>query len=335
MKRLISTLLVTAMLISALPTLVFADEENNFTENAVETTAEEMPGLGSEATIGNVVFYIEDGTLFRSENNARPKTVDENVSWIIEDNNKFYWSKLEEHSTSSIYFCSANDITGEVLTKLFVPVEAFDIDGNDLYYLYNGEIVKSNMVSGKEEVVLLDKSIRAFYFDGDSIKEVSSKGMSNDEKTQLLSFDGISYQEQICKVTYTNKCVTGWCNVASLVNLLRRKAIVENVPNANYTVKSVLDGLGFSYEVRKCAKSSHTNPQRTGYYTTGGTTDMYNKADYVSYTDENNLIKCGAVCHYGLSSNKLKGLLDKHPEGVFVRYFNSRGEQGRTLYSCN
>lgn len=230
MKRLISALLATAMLISALPTLVFADEENNFMENAVETTAEEMPGLGSEATIGNVVFYIEDGTLFRSENNARPKTVDENVSWIIEDNNKFYWSKLEEHSTSSIYFCSAKDTTGEVLTKLFVPVEAFDIDGNDLYYLYNGEIVKLNLETKKEENVAINKKIKSFYLNKDnSIQFILNKETKLETEISIPSTNTTNnnIDIELFRTKYNKEKAVEYIENSSMINANLKKEFIS------------------------------------------------------------------------------------------------------------
>ena len=85
MKKLISALLATVMLFSALPMTGFAEEENAPNDSVAETTAsqEEMPGLGTEASIGNTVFYIEDGNLLRSQNNSRPQTVDDSVSWVI------------------------------------------------------------------------------------------------------------------------------------------------------------------------------------------------------------------------------------------------------------
>ena len=174
MKKLISALLATVMLFSALPMTGFAEEENAPNDSVAETTAsqEEMPGLGTEASIGNTVFYIEDGNLLRSQNNSRPQTVDDSVSWVIVRDNKIYWSKLEEHNTSTVYFCNATDTAGEAFQKVFVPVEAFDVSGDELYYLYNGEIVMVNTQTGKEESMgMFDCD--AFYLENDTLKTIT------------------------------------------------------------------------------------------------------------------------------------------------------------------
>ncbi len=154
MKKFISALLATVMLFSTIPMIGLA-EETAPNESAAETNVsqEEMPGLGTEASIGDTVFYIEEGSLLRSHDSARPQTVDTDVSWVIARDSKIYWSKLEEHNTSTVYFCNASDTSGEALQKVFVPIEAFDISGEELYYLYNCEIVKVNMQTGKEETV--------------------------------------------------------------------------------------------------------------------------------------------------------------------------------------
>ena len=85
MKKIISALLATVMLLSTMPMMGFAEEENAPNESATETNVsqEEMPGLGTEASVGDIMFYIEDGSLLRSQNNARPRTVDTDLSWVI------------------------------------------------------------------------------------------------------------------------------------------------------------------------------------------------------------------------------------------------------------
>ena len=179
MKKFISALLATVMLFSTIPMIGLA-EETAPNESAAETNVsqEEMPGLGTEASIGDTVFYIEDGSLLRSKNNARPQTVDTDVSWVIARDSKIYWLKLEEHNTSTVYFCNASETSGEALQKVFVPVEAFDISGEELYYLYNGEIVKVNMQTGKEETVgMFD--CNGFYLNGGEIRYTQSAHASS------------------------------------------------------------------------------------------------------------------------------------------------------------
>lgn len=191
MKKFISVLLAAAMLFSTMPMIGFAEEENAPNESAAETTVskEEMPGLGTEATIGDVVFYIEDGTLLRSENNARPQTVDTYVSWVIAREGEIYWSKLEEHNTSTVYFCSASETSGEVLKKVFAPIEAFDVSGEDLYYLYNGEIVKVNTQNDEEY------SVGMFDCDAFYLKDGTIECISYPENTALLTENELNAYE--------------------------------------------------------------------------------------------------------------------------------------------
>lgn len=189
MKRLISALLTLAMLCSVIPTIAFA-ENGETQEGAVQEAQQDQEakeGLGIEAEIDNTLYYIEDGTLFASENSARPYEVDTNVSWVIAKNGSLYWSKIDEHNTTEIY----STITGEneVFAKVFVPVEAFDVNEDELYYLYNGEIDKLNVTTSEEETVINDKSIKSFYLNNSQVFIFNEKtnGLTMNEGIDLFA----------------------------------------------------------------------------------------------------------------------------------------------------
>lgn len=178
MKKLISMLLAVTMLISFLPTISFAENDTEVlgeatteaTESQTDLTAEEEQYIGNTVNLGSDMYTLQDGEVYVSKNYGRDtKLVDGEITWLVEDNGFVYWSKLGEHNTTDIV--KYDPATGEesVLVHLFVPVEAFDVAGDEVYYLYNGEIVKNNVTSGNEEIVMVDKNIGAFYLNGESI----------------------------------------------------------------------------------------------------------------------------------------------------------------------
>lgn len=108
---------------------------------------------GTEAEDGKALYYIEDGSLLYSENNGRPQTVSSDVNWVIKRGKAVYYAKIEGNNTD-IYKKDLSDGSDfEKLTRLFVPVDCFDADGDWLYYLWNGEITKQNVATGEAKFV--------------------------------------------------------------------------------------------------------------------------------------------------------------------------------------
>ena len=175
MKKFISALLATVMLLSVMPATGFA-EEKTANESVVETAGEnDVPeNWGTEAYDGKALYYIEDGSLLYSGNNGRPQTVSSDVNWVIKRGKAVYYAKIEGNNTD-IYKKDLSDGSDfEKLTRLFVPVDCFDADGDWLYYLWNGEITKQNVATGEEKFVQTFDGDRFWVSDRDNkIIEVS------------------------------------------------------------------------------------------------------------------------------------------------------------------
>lgn len=199
MKKFISMLLAIVMIISTLPASVLATEEtvaeDVVTEEAIAEDAEvatavseevnEIPeNYGTEVNIGSTCYYIEDGDLLHSSNNDRPKTIDNDVTWVIEEAGEVYYSKLDGNNT---YIYKVGEETE--IAKIFCPVECFDLYEDSVYYSYNGEVW--NYGKTRNEDIYVTNVYSKFYLDGDTICEISRENTS--EKNEEFS-DGIVLQ---------------------------------------------------------------------------------------------------------------------------------------------
>ena len=193
MKKLISMLLIIAMLMSIVPTISFAENDaviTEATEQQTELTAEEEQYIGNTVNLGNDMYSLQDGEVYVSKNYGRDtKLAEGEITWLVEDNGIVYWSKLGEHNTTDIV--KYDPVTGEesVLVHLFVPVEAFDVAGDEVYYLYNGEIVKNNITTGNEEIVMVNKKVNRFYID--------VNGGISALNSNIKSFDNYNYDVEL------------------------------------------------------------------------------------------------------------------------------------------
>ncbi len=185
MRKVLSMMLAIVMIITALPASVFATEDVIAEDVVTEEPAAEEPEVatevseevneipenyGTEVALGSGLYYIEDGDLLYSLNNGRPKTINDNVTWVIEDNGDVYYSKLDGNNT---YIYKVGEETEVV--KLFCPADCFDVYEDDVYYSYNGEITKINVVSGEELFVVADNNLCYFYLNENGIiKEIET-----------------------------------------------------------------------------------------------------------------------------------------------------------------
>lgn len=234
MKKFISALLATVMLLSVMPITGFA-EEKTANESVVETAGENnVPeNWGTEAYDGKALYYIEDGSLLYSENNGRPQTVSSDVNWVIKRGKAVYYAKIEGNNTD-IYKKDLSDGSDfEKLTRLFVPVDCFDADGDRLYYLWNGEITKQNVATGEEKFVQT--------FDGDRFW-ISSTGIidihglynniadENDDEfdSNVNLSDMPSFTD---KSIYLKQQSGDTCTLVSALMMFRRGAIINKNEN--------------------------------------------------------------------------------------------------------
>ncbi len=153
MRKFLSMVLAIMMVLSILPMSAFATEDVA-ASTEVSNEVNEIPGnYGMEVTLGSGLYYIEDGDLLYSLNNSRPKTIDNDVTWIIEKNGDIYYSKLDGYNT---YICKVGE-TVEI-AKIFSPVESFDIEEEYLYYTYNNEKNSLNLTTNEQQVIEIDSS---------------------------------------------------------------------------------------------------------------------------------------------------------------------------------
>ena len=179
------------MIISVLPMSAFATEDVA-TSPEVSGEANEIPeNYGTEVTLGNDIYYIEQGEFLYSSNNSRPRLIDEEVTWVIEDGGDVYYSKLDGHNT----YIYKVGVETEV-AKLFCPIECFDIYNNEIYYLYNGEVIRLDTDSLNEIVISVVGDGQIFWFDANGeISFLSRKDLKtyNSGSIELLGYKGTDF----------------------------------------------------------------------------------------------------------------------------------------------
>lgn len=192
MKKFLSAMLAITILVTMLPTSVLATEEAmpNVESSAEETTSEmeiatedittddEIPeentgvsedieiseNYGKEVSVDSCTYSIEEGNLLYLPSSGRPQTVSRDVTWVIEEGGIVYYSKLDGNNT---YIYKMGEDTE--ITKIFCPVDCFDVYGDDVYYSYDGEVVKVNVKDNSQRVIYKDKNIDVFCYDGELI----------------------------------------------------------------------------------------------------------------------------------------------------------------------
>ena len=187
MKRWISMLLAVLMLLSALPNVVLADfvpaaettaaEPEVVSDEAPET--DPMENWGYEVTVSDALYYtIEDGALLCYEMGARPVTVAENVVWVILRDDTVYYAKLDGNNTD-LYRKQLPNGSFAPFTRLYCPIDAFDVAEGFVYYSYNGEVFKLNVESGAEECVPMASTFKGFYAENGKIIRINREVSSN------------------------------------------------------------------------------------------------------------------------------------------------------------
>ena len=152
MKKIISMLLTVSMLLSVLPLSAFAENEILDTEVVTETQEEtfDESKIGSEVEIGNDLYSIQEDGLYVSKDFGRDTLLSSGeITWVIERDGALYWSKIEGYN-ADIYRFNLENGNETILARVFAPATAFDVDGDFVYYLYNGEISKANVLTGEE-----------------------------------------------------------------------------------------------------------------------------------------------------------------------------------------
>ena len=205
MKKIISMLLTVSMLLSALPLSVLAEnesEELTVTEEIAEETVDESK-IGAQVEYGNDLYSIQKDGLYVSKDFGRDTLlVGGEITWVIERDGVLYWSKIEGYN-ADIYRLNLENGNETILTRVFAPATAFDVEGDFVYYLYNGEISKVNVLTG-EEVSMGMFDCDGFYLDAGNIvyinkniilrnEEVGLKHLNKSTATaeQLSAFDNV------------------------------------------------------------------------------------------------------------------------------------------------
>ena len=141
----------------------------------------------------------------------------------------------------------------------------------------------------------------------------------------------VQYQSQFCSCYAGGSHRVGQCNVASMVNLLRRKAALMGV-DANFTIESVYRALG----INDAQRTTCTKDGRLGYVYSNHVSG--NTSTNRTYVDDYGVLELSTQNVSASSLAQFKSLLDQHPEGVFVGYSYLSGGSHRVLitsYSGN
>lgn len=203
-----------------------------------DTEQIEIPdNYGIEVIQGDAIYYIEYNDLLYSSNNSRPRVIDNDVTMVIEDGGDIYYSKLDEKNTYIYQIGKETEIE-----KLFCPIDCFDVDGDNLYYSYNGEIYKYDILNNLEtslykqnDVIIfnvINGEIRCLYSDK-PISEVSDSVQLNAKIVDLK--DPSIYLKQ----GYGTKT----CTLYSNIMMFRRGALINknqnwiNINHDNYYSK--------------------------------------------------------------------------------------------------
>lgn len=155
-------------------------------EEMANATEEAVPNHGYQVSYEGKNYAIENGVLL-----CDGETMDENVSWLVLRDEALYWA------ANTVRGCDIKRLNLESKTETvyyhtYCPIDSFDITGNVLYYLFNGEMVKINILSNEEESLLFDSSFVGFWID-DELNIRRSVPFS-DNRTEK----DLSVQQDVC-----------------------------------------------------------------------------------------------------------------------------------------
>lgn len=292
-KRLISSLLALIMVLSLVPVSAFAENETDSggTETAVDNPVQET--IGTEAEVGNTLYYIEDSNLLSSASSARPSTVDTDVVWVRERDGLIYYAKIDGNNTD-VY--KSGDGGFEKYARLFCPIDAFDVEDGFLYYSYNGEVFKLDVETGKEETVLVNSELKQFYVEGKNIACIRPQNYYNDltedeatlltqskaenfDKSYVLTGDYATdivnvAEKQIEKTKSDLGYTEPWCaNFAT--DCARLTGMPDSIIPYNYSARGGCGSL-YAYMINNCnAKVVDVSERKKGdfvfYHVSGST----------------------------------------------------------------
>ena len=135
-------------------------EKLEVSTSALSTQSRETMEIGFSVTYNGVRYTVRDGSLYQDST----KIVDGNVTWTVLHSHTLYWSQVSDTGSD---ICSKNLVSGEEsdFYHVFASVEAFDICGDSLYYLHNGEIVCVSISTNEETTLFIDHSYKGFFID--------------------------------------------------------------------------------------------------------------------------------------------------------------------------
>ena len=239
MKKIISMLLTVSMLLSALPFSAFAENEIIDTEVVTETQEETIDEskIGTEVEIGNDLYSIQEDGLYVSKDFGRDTLLaGGEITWVIEHDGALYWSKIEGYN-ADIYRLNLENGNETILTRVFAPATAFDVEGDFVYYLYNGEISKVNVLTG-EEVSMGMYNCDGFYLDEGNIIKLNQYNDSGSDPDYL--------GDSIAEIMAEENCYLGQCSVKNLSfisNTTRKKQLENRIKQYILTNNTIEDDL--------------------------------------------------------------------------------------------
>lgn len=272
------------MLFSSLPVSVLAEE---IAEIIAEVQAGEIAEIdeskiGNEVTVGDSMYYIEDGNLLLSVDYARPQVIATDVFWVVEDNGNVYYAKYNENNT---YIYKAGKEKEFVI--LYCHIDCFDVDEGDVYYIYGRTVYKYNLTDSSTESVYADDNARKFHIcEGEVVLLSDYSAVENsildNEDIEMLA----SYPISDAKVTeiveeYMSIIGTGryWnAAIRSDMELLKKQARNKEYKKATtaYPCKCIPKHLNSEGGLDGCSSNVFTG-------LCGGSSQCWGFGDYIEY----------------------------------------------------
>ncbi len=187
---------------------------------AVDPATLGVGAYGKEVDCGGDGFFIMDGVLYRTGAEDASAIVARDVTWLVAKGGVLYYAKTVGYNTD-IHTFEPKTGDDSVLVRVFVPVEAFDVYGNDVYYLYNGEVAKVNTVTGEDATVCFDPTMTAFYVeDGDVVEATIDDEEPLISEAELAAVNTSKYDNVIVDRTFwywpAQQGTINWNNINSL-----------------------------------------------------------------------------------------------------------------------
>lgn len=347
MKRIISMLIAVSMLLSAVTFSVFAQteaEEQEVIEEVAEVTVDESK-IGVEVEYGNDLYSIKDDGLYVSKDFGRDTLMASGeITWVIEREGALYWSKIEGYN-ADIYRLNLENGNETILTRVFVPTTAFDVEGDFVYYLYNGEISKINVLTG-EEVSMGMYDCDGFYLDNNSnislLKMVNSINVDSTkyEKVQLNSTGGLGGY----KYAYASGFATEKSHIDMVLELVKKET-------SSYYYNKVYDMIYKAaynpYPIGKKNDFPYSNSY-SGYvgavYDSGlgqkVKWDGWNVKGCACYSNFASKYITGVDCNHSVNAKRIEDVMDilsdepsENEVKQFIEQYVNPGEHVRFYYS--